>query len=46
VNKTTVAKGIKGAQGKKGPAANRPGSFGQTQMPSKRVINPRGVRKK
>ena len=46
MNKTTVAKGIKGTQGKKGQTPSRPGSFGQAQMPSKRVINPRGMRKK
>ncbi|MGE5560214.1 MAG: hypothetical protein ACM3XN_04050 [Chloroflexota bacterium] len=46
MNKTTVAKGIKGAQGKKAMTGNRPGFFGQPQVPSKRVINPRGMRKK
>lgn len=46
MNKTTVAKGVKGSQDKRGSAPSKPPFFGQAQSPTKRVINPRGMRKK
>lgn len=51
MNKLIAAKGVKGSQGKNGSTGGRPGFLGgRTGMPggapAKRVVNPRGMRKK